>query len=89
MRRQELLQATRTEIPAPAAVPGESRLMTAAVEAIRVLNGRSAVARRFEQLQRSAWEEMLILDKPPYANPKTNVDGEKRMLAAGPLLLDL
>lgn len=53
-------------------------------ELIEVVSGREALGQRFVQLQQSAREEMLILDKPPYATlPTEQNEAELELLRRG------
>lgn len=45
----------------------ESPRRASGAELVEVVNGREALGRRFEQLQRSATREVIAFDKPPYA----------------------
>ena len=56
--------------------PGPDR----AAEVLEVVTGTDAVRSRFEQLQRSAVEELLVFDKPPY----TAGAGQRGHRARGP-----
>ncbi len=68
-RRQEELELIRDYLPQ---LRKEYRHPTDKwnpMEFVEVVSGREAVASRFEQLQQSATESILIFDKPPYALP--------------------
>ncbi|HTE64447.1 MAG TPA: helix-turn-helix domain-containing protein [Solirubrobacteraceae bacterium] len=55
-----------------------------AAEVLEVVTGSDAVRRRFAQLQRSAVEELLVFDKPPYTTAAPdNEDTEHDILARG------
>lgn len=51
---------------------------------VEILFGRDSVAARFDRLQRAAWHEVLVLDRPPYAQePAEPNQAELEMLARG------
>ncbi|MFI0486206.1 helix-turn-helix domain-containing protein [Actinomadura sp. 9N215] len=51
---------------------------------VEILFGRDAVAARFDRLQRAARHELLVLDRPPYAQEPAEPNGpELEMLARG------
>ncbi|MGH3243568.1 MAG: helix-turn-helix transcriptional regulator, partial [Spirillospora sp.] len=53
-------------------------------EQVEILFGRDAVAARFDRLQRAARDEVLVLDRPPYAQePAEPNHSELEMLARG------
>ncbi|MEV5576393.1 LuxR C-terminal-related transcriptional regulator [Spirillospora sp. NPDC052269] len=53
-------------------------------EQVEILFGRDSVAARFDRLQRAAWHEVLVLDRPPYAQEPTEPnEAELEMLARG------
>jgi sugar-specific transcriptional regulator TrmB/DNA-binding CsgD family transcriptional regulator len=53
-------------------------------EELEIVFGRQAVATRFLQLQQTAQRELLVLDRPPYAqDPQQPNPGEDDMLARG------
>lgn len=53
-------------------------------EQVEILFGRDAVAARFDRLQRAARHEVLVLDRPPYAQePAEPNRSELEMLARG------
>ena len=39
---------------------------------VEILTGEQAAARRFQELQASCHEELLLFDRPPYAAPPDN-----------------
>ncbi|MFN2466835.1 MAG: LuxR C-terminal-related transcriptional regulator [Gaiellaceae bacterium] len=46
------------------------------IELVEVISGRAALIQQFEQLQRSAEEEVLIFDRPPYARAGNELEME-------------
>jgi sugar-specific transcriptional regulator TrmB/DNA-binding CsgD family transcriptional regulator len=53
-------------------------------EELEIVFGREAVATRFQQLQQSTRRELLVLDRPPYAqNPSEPNPGEDDLLSRG------
>ncbi|GLW11287.1 transcriptional regulator [Microtetraspora sp. NBRC 13810] len=53
-------------------------------ELVEVVQGQAAVVQRFTQLQQTATEELLVLDRPPYAqDPAQQNDTEIERLAHG------
>lgn len=52
-------------------------------ELVEIVVGTKAVAQRFEQLQRGAREEVLILARPPYVVPADSNDAEIEALRRG------
>lgn len=54
---------------------------TRPIELVEVVTGREGLVQQFEQLQRSANREVLLLDRPPYA--QTENEGEIEVLASG------
>ncbi|MEV4082330.1 helix-turn-helix domain-containing protein [Nonomuraea fuscirosea] len=56
-------------------------------ELVEVVQGQAAVVQRFTQLQQTATEELLVLDRPPYAqNPTEQNAEEMNRLAHGVLV---
>ena len=51
-------------------------------ELVEILTGEQAAAQRFAELQASCHEELLLLDRPPYAAPPDNPEQE-RVLGRG------
>jgi sugar-specific transcriptional regulator TrmB len=82
-RREEALAKARlgalallAEVP-----PSEHR---APEELVEVVQGRAAVAQRFTQMQQTATDELLVLDRPPYAqDPAQQNTGELERLVRG------
>ncbi|WP_109474827.1 helix-turn-helix transcriptional regulator [Ornithinimicrobium cavernae] len=56
---------------------------TIPAELIEIIVGREATSQRSEQIQRSATEEVLIIDAPPYAGPAVENPHELEVLPAG------
>ncbi|GAB1640091.1 hypothetical protein [Krasilnikovia sp. MM14-A1259] len=53
-------------------------------ELVEIVTGRPLIRQRWVQLQRSAREQLRVVDKPPYALPaRDNVATESEMLAKG------
>ena len=46
--------------------------MTTRASLVEILTGEQAAARRFQELQASCHEELLLFDRPPYAAPPDN-----------------
>jgi sugar-specific transcriptional regulator TrmB len=72
-RRQELGEAEQTALHLAAQFPAEQR--THPDELIEVVVGRPAVAARFAHLTRHLEHEMLVLDRPPYAQTVSEANG--------------
>ncbi len=64
-RRQEFIDVERSAQQLAAQFPEESR--TQPDELVEVVVGRQAVAARFAQMTQRLDKEMLVLDRPPYA----------------------
>jgi len=82
-RRQQELAAARTVAQKLLAeLPAERRHRPE--EELEIVFGRQAVAARFHQLQQAARRELLVLDRPPYAqNPQEPNPGEGDLLGRG------
>jgi sugar-specific transcriptional regulator TrmB/DNA-binding CsgD family transcriptional regulator len=82
-RRQQELATARTAAQALLAeLPVERRHRPE--EQLEIVFGRRAVATRFLQLQQSATDELLVLDRPPYAqDPHEPNPGEDDLLDRG------
>jgi sugar-specific transcriptional regulator TrmB/DNA-binding CsgD family transcriptional regulator len=50
---------------------------------VEIMHGQAAVRQRFDQLLHGTTEELLVLDKPPYAVPHDETDPQERLLANG------
>lgn len=50
---------------------------------VEIMQGRDAVRQRFHQLRAGATEELLLLDKPPYAIPHQDSDTQRSLLDKG------
>jgi sugar-specific transcriptional regulator TrmB len=72
-RRQELGEAERTALHLAAQFPAEQR--THPDELIEVVVGRPAVAARFAHLTQGIEHEMLVFDRPPYAQTVSDANG--------------
>jgi len=82
-RQQELAQA-RLSVAQLAARYRQARASAGPHEVIEVVTTREATALRWEQLQRSAREQVRSFDRPPYISPAPlNNPVELEMLAAG------
>jgi len=82
--RQQQFAVARTAARALyASLPAERRHRTD--DELELVFGREAVAARFRQLQQSATDEMMVLDRPPYAQDPENPgnDGEVELLRRG------
>lgn len=81
-RHQELTSARRAAEVLLAEIPVERRHKPE--EALEIVFGRQAVAARFHQLQQVAQHELLVLDRPPYAqDPQQPNPGEHDLLGRG------
>jgi len=80
-REQELARA-RLSVAQLAARYRQARVSAGPHEVIEVVTTREATALRWEQLQRSARNEVRSFDRPPYVSLDTN-SIEEEMLAAG------
>ncbi|NUR73325.1 MAG: LuxR family transcriptional regulator [Hamadaea sp.] len=82
-RRQQELAATRQAAQLLLAdLPADRRHRPE--EELEIVFGREAVATRFQQLQQSTRQELLVLDRPPYAqNPSEPNPGENDLLNRG------
>lgn len=81
-RQQELLAARQSAQALLAELPAERRHRPE--EELEIVFGREAVAVRFHQLQQAARHELLVLDRPPYAqNPQEPNPGEDDLLGRG------
>lgn len=84
LKRQEELQRARLEIAQLAEDYRAAAHPRRAAELVEVVVGKEATVQRFEQLQRSAREELLLFDKPPYAvTPEAQRRTELDQLAQG------
>ncbi|MER6583565.1 helix-turn-helix domain-containing protein [Nonomuraea sp. NPDC001023] len=82
-RREEgLAQARLAALALLAETPRTENL--APEELVEVVQGQAAVVQRFTQLQQTATEELLVLDRPPYAqDPSQQNAPEMERLAHG------
>ncbi len=81
-RQQELAAARQSAHALLAELPVERRHRPE--EELEIVFGREVVAGRFHQLQQSARRELLVLDRPPYAqNPQEPNPGEADLLGRG------
>lgn len=83
LQRQAELQETRRAVDELLRRYRASRRPREAAELVEVVVGRPAVAQRFQQLQRRAEREVLVLVKPPFAIPHDANDTELDLLARG------
>ncbi|MFI6928067.1 LuxR C-terminal-related transcriptional regulator [Nonomuraea spiralis] len=85
-RREEgLAQARLAALALLAETPRTEHL--APEELVEVVQGQAAVVQRFTQLQQTATEELLVLDRPPYAqDPSQQNAPEMERLAHGILV---
>lgn len=72
VRRQQEIEVARQAALSLSERLRTSFLRTRPSEVVEVLDGREEVAQQFEQIQRAVREELLILDRPPYAGPPNN-----------------
>ncbi|MBI4729581.1 MAG: hypothetical protein HY775_08810 [Acidobacteria bacterium] len=83
LRRREELEAVRLVAAQLAERARASAARTGTVDLVEIVTGREAVSERFMQIKRSAREEVLILDRPPYAHdPRDDVPEFDEMAAA-------
>ncbi|MCM2391398.1 helix-turn-helix domain-containing protein [Streptomyces albipurpureus] len=78
LQRREEIERARL---AAAVLGDEFRLAARRADegpALHLLSGRERVARKVALIQRSAQEELLVLDRPPYAVPFERAQGEVR-----------
>ncbi|HEX7744844.1 MAG TPA: hypothetical protein VF462_06245 [Micromonosporaceae bacterium] len=81
-RQQELASARSAAQLLLADMPADRRHRPE--EELEIVFGRQAVATRFLQLQQTAQHELLVLDRPPYAqDPQQPNPGENDLLARG------
>lgn len=83
LQRQAELHETRRAVDELLRRYRASRRPREAAELVEVVVGRPAVAQRFQQLQRRAEREVLVLVKPPFAIPHEANDTELDLLARG------
>ncbi|HEX6453313.1 MAG TPA: hypothetical protein VF060_28100 [Trebonia sp.] len=81
-REQELARA-RLSVAELAARYRQARVSAGPHEVIEVVTTREATALRWEQLQRSAREQVRSFDRPPYVSSPDANPVEEEMLAAG------
>jgi DNA-binding CsgD family transcriptional regulator len=82
-REQDLARA-RLSVAHLAARYRQARVTTQPHEVIEVVATREATVRRWEQLQRSARQQVRSFDRPPYVAPSSAANPvEEEMLAAG------
>lgn len=82
LRRREELEAVRLVAAQLAERARASAAHTGTVDLVEIVTGREAVSERFMQIKRSAREEVLILDRPPYAHdPRDDVPEFDQMAA--------
>jgi DNA-binding NarL/FixJ family response regulator/DNA-binding MarR family transcriptional regulator len=81
-REEELTAARRAALALLAELPPQEH--RAPDDLVEIVHGRAAVAHRFMQLQQSATDELLVLDRPPYVqDPNQQNSGELERLAHG------
>ncbi len=79
-REQGLAQA-RLSVARLAGRYRQARAATQPHEVIEVVTTRAATVRRWEQLQRSARQQVRSFDRPPYVSPSTNPVEEEMLLS--------
>lgn len=82
-RREEELQRTRVAIETLSRDYQSTPRERTADELVEVAVGRSAIAARFEQLQRAATEEVLLFSTPPYVVAPIENQTELELLEQG------
>jgi DNA-binding NarL/FixJ family response regulator len=81
-REEELAAARLAALALLAELPPQEH--RAPDDLVEIVHGRAAVAHRFMQLQQSATDELLVLDRPPYVqDPNQQNSGELERLAYG------
>ena len=81
-REREITTARTSAVAMLADLPVERR--HSPEEQLEIVFGRDAVATRFLRLQQAAQSELLVLDRPPYAqDPQQANPGEDEMLGRG------
>ncbi|MGH2711880.1 MAG: helix-turn-helix transcriptional regulator [Actinomycetota bacterium] len=83
LERQEELEAIRVHAARLAEMVRSSIQRTRPGELVEVITGLPAVGERFAQMQRTARQELLIFDKPPYAWSGGQNTAELDLLARG------
>ncbi|HEY6740034.1 MAG TPA: helix-turn-helix domain-containing protein [Actinopolymorphaceae bacterium] len=82
-RRQAELARVRHAATVLAAIGRPEPSTRRTTELIEIVQGREAVRQAFEQVQRSARKDVLVLDAPPYANTSSVNATELGLLASG------
>lgn len=86
LKREEELQEARMAAARLAQLHREGAEKTQPGDLLEVAAGSSSVAQRFLQFQQTARNEVLIIDRPPYASPpngRAEVDRERQMIERG------
>lgn len=83
LRRREELERTRLAIQDLVEESRNRAQARAAGHLVEVINGREAIFRRFNQLQRTARDEILLFDTPPYASGGGQNTVELELLGKG------
>ena len=77
-RTDELAQAQAIASELAAQVPAEVRARPD--ELVEIVSGRAAVAARFVQLEQGITDELLVLDRPPYAQDASRTNAPETVL---------
>lgn len=81
-RQQELEEVRRAAIDLKVRITEETQASDPS-EVLEIITGREAVSQRFMQFLRTAKDEVLIIDKPPYAAVWQEPDAEIALLERG------
>lgn len=79
--REQGLARARLSVAQLAGRYRQARATTQPHEVIEVVTSREATVRRWEQLQRSARQQVRSFDRPPYVSPSTNPVEEEMLLS--------
>lgn len=79
--REQGLARARLSVAQLAGRYRQARATTQPHEVIEVVTTREATVRRWEQLQRSARQQVRSFDRPPYVSPSTNPVEEEMLLS--------
>lgn len=79
--REQGLARARLSVAPLAGRYRQARATTQPHEVIEVVTTREATVRRWEQLQRSARQQVRSFDRPPYVSPSTNPVEEEMLLS--------
>jgi sugar-specific transcriptional regulator TrmB len=83
LQRQEDLELIRKSAAELGEIYRRQVMGSDPAELVEIIRGREAVGRRFDQLQQAAKTDVLIIDRPPYANPDPRNETELLLLRRG------